>query len=232
MAETSETAPRNIYQRMAAVMAKVAYIQKDEKQKGMNYRTVSHDAVVALLRPHFLEEGIHMEVDVVEHSQDGNRTEATVLVSFVNIDEPKDRILAKAFGYGVDQQDKGPGKAISYAVKYALLKNLFLETGDDPDYHDVDHEPEAEHPPPPPPEPEDPGVVKRKEIMRRLYKRAQAVGLKAPELWAALALKTGAKTPAGLKHASLDILEALDDNPTPWLDELVAAAAKADGEAF
>jgi hypothetical protein len=36
-------------------------------------------------------------------------------------------------GYGVDPQDKGPGKAISYGVKYALLKVLGLETGDDPD---------------------------------------------------------------------------------------------------
>lgn len=30
--------------------------------------------------------------------------------------------------------DKGPGKAISYAVKYAYLKAFALETGDDPDH--------------------------------------------------------------------------------------------------
>jgi hypothetical protein len=29
--------------------------------------------------------------------------------------------------------DKGPGKAVSYAFKYALLKVFCLETGDDPD---------------------------------------------------------------------------------------------------
>jgi hypothetical protein len=39
----------------------------------------------------------------------------------------------ETIGYGVDPQDKGPGKAISYGVKYALLKVLGLETGDDPD---------------------------------------------------------------------------------------------------
>jgi hypothetical protein len=39
----------------------------------------------------------------------------------------------ETFGYGVDAQDKGPGKAMSYGVKYALLKVLGLETGDDPD---------------------------------------------------------------------------------------------------
>ena len=44
-----------------------------------------------------------------------------------------DLIDVETFGFGIDDQDKGPGKAMSYAVKYALLKTLGLETGDDPD---------------------------------------------------------------------------------------------------
>jgi hypothetical protein len=45
-------------------------------------------------------------------------------------------------GYGIDPQDKGPGKAISYSVKYALLKALGLESGDDPDNDQAtEHEP-------------------------------------------------------------------------------------------
>ena len=52
-------------------------------------------------------------------------------VRFVNIDEPQDFFDVQSFGYGVDGQDKGPGKAMSYAVKYALLKALGLETGED-----------------------------------------------------------------------------------------------------
>jgi hypothetical protein len=54
-------------------------------------------------------------------------------IRFVNIDEPMDLIDVETFGFGIDDQDKGPGKAMSYAVKYALLKTLGLETGDDPD---------------------------------------------------------------------------------------------------
>jgi hypothetical protein len=50
-----------------------------------------------------------------------------------NIDDRTDYIDVETFGYGVDPQDKGPGKAMSYGVKYALLKVLGLETGDDPD---------------------------------------------------------------------------------------------------
>ena len=54
-------------------------------------------------------------------------------VRFENIDDRTDFIDVATFGYGVDPQDKGPGKAMSYGVKYALLKLLGLETGDDPD---------------------------------------------------------------------------------------------------
>jgi hypothetical protein len=45
------------------------------------------------------------------------------------------------FGYGIDNQDKGPGKAMSYAVKYAMLKTFCLETGDDPEKDDIPHLP-------------------------------------------------------------------------------------------
>jgi hypothetical protein len=58
-------------------------------------------------------------------------------VRFVNVDEPSEWIDVESFGYGLDDQDKGPGKAMSYAVKYALLKTLGLETGDDPDEDQV-----------------------------------------------------------------------------------------------
>jgi hypothetical protein len=52
---------------------------------------------------------------------------------FQNIDEPTDKMVVESAGFGIDDQDKGPGKAISYAVKYAYLKALCLESGDDPD---------------------------------------------------------------------------------------------------
>jgi len=54
-------------------------------------------------------------------------------VTFVNSEAPNDSFTVKYPGYGVDGGDKGPGKAISYAFKYALLKTFCLETGDDPD---------------------------------------------------------------------------------------------------
>ena len=122
----------NIYQRLAAAMADVTYIQKEKKQ-GMRYTIVSHDAVTAKVRPVLLKHGIVYHPVDLTVEQIGNRTQVCLSVRFVNVEDPSDAFVVPSLGYGIDDQDKGPGKAISYAVKYALLKALGLETGDDPD---------------------------------------------------------------------------------------------------
>jgi hypothetical protein len=121
-------------------MGEVEYIQK-EKKAGMQYTIVSHDAVTAKVRPLLHKHGVIYYPVRLDPKQDGNRTEAKLAVRFANIDEPSDFIDVETLGYGVDNQDKGPGKAISYAVKYALLKVLGLETGDDPEHDAIEHKP-------------------------------------------------------------------------------------------
>lgn len=133
------TAVKNIHQRLHAVMKEVDYIQKEQK-KGMNYTIVSHDAVTAKVRPALVQHGVVYYPVKIDRTQDGNRTQMDVIVRFVNIDQPTDFIDVACCGYGIDPQDKGPGKATSYAVKYALLKALGLETGDEPDHENIPHE--------------------------------------------------------------------------------------------
>lgn len=134
-----DTKSMNVHQRLAAAMGEVDYIQKESK-KGMNYTIVSHDAVTAKVRPVLLKNGIVYYPVRCEHVNNGNRAECSMTVRFVNVDEPTDYFEVPTFGYGIDTQDKGPGKAMSYAVKYALLKALGLETGDDPDHDNIPHE--------------------------------------------------------------------------------------------
>jgi hypothetical protein len=143
---------KNVHQRLADAMGKVSYI-RNEKKPGMQYRVVSHDKVTAKVRPALLEAGIVYYPIRCDYVQSGNRTECSVTVRFVNVDEPADYFDVPTLGFGVDASDKGPGKAMSYAVKYALLKALGLETGEDPD-DEADtppHSRENPHEPPPPP---------------------------------------------------------------------------------
>lgn len=139
----------NLYQRILAVMGELDYVQKEAKKPGgMQYTFVSHDAVTAKIHPLLVKHGIAMLPSVVEFTQDGNRVAATVNVTFINVDMPEDRHTVQFFGYGIDTQDKGPGKAVSYAVKYAMLKTFCLETGDDPEKDDIEHKPAEKAAPP------------------------------------------------------------------------------------
>lgn len=123
----------NIYQRVNAVMAELDYIAKGDKTVNGMYRFVGHDQVTAKVHPLLVKHGIAILPSIEKIEQSGNRTEVHLLVVFINSDCPTDCFTVRFVGYGIDSGDKGPGKAISYAYKYALLKVFCLETGDDPD---------------------------------------------------------------------------------------------------
>ena len=123
----------NIYQRINAVMREVSYIQKDPKKLGLQYSFASHDSVTSALRGPMVEHGIVYHPTKMELTVDGNRVQMSLVIRFVNIDNPGDFIDVPSYGFGIDSQDKGVGKAFSYAVKYGLLKTFGLETGDDPE---------------------------------------------------------------------------------------------------
>lgn len=129
----------NVFQRVREVMRRVAYVQKDKQVD--NYMAVTHDAVTAMVRPHFVEAGIAIHPQVVSAqmvntgrtSKSGNpamRYEGRFKVDFVNVDNPADRITVELDAHADDYGDKAPGKALSYATKYAILKLLMLETGE------------------------------------------------------------------------------------------------------
>jgi hypothetical protein len=124
----------NIYQRVLGVMSELTYIQKGDKQVNNQYRYVSHDQVTAKIHPLLVKYRFLMMPTVVKYAQEGNRTVVEQMVHFINVDKPEDSFHITTFGYGVDQGDKGPGKAMSYAFKMAALKALMLETGEDPDH--------------------------------------------------------------------------------------------------
>jgi len=133
----------NIYQRINEVRRACTYVQKDKTVSGSGggYKAVTHDQVTAELRPHLVEHGIVIVPTLLKaesvpagETQKGTpilRVEAFYTIAFVNADEPKDRCEMQINAHALDFGDKAPGKALSYAVKYALLKVFSLETGED-----------------------------------------------------------------------------------------------------
>lgn len=198
--EHDERRTRNIAQRLNAVMAEVDYVQKQPKKDGLQYSYVSHDAVTKLVRPILQAHGVIYYPRDMHVSQNGNRTEAVFTVRFENIDDRADYIDVATFGYGVDSQDKGPGKAMSYGVKYALLKALGLETGDDPE---KDQGPEADH---------KPGFVTQQQ-RDDLEALAGEVGADIPRFCKYFGVKTLSCIPAERYAAAVEALKAKKREP-------------------
>jgi len=133
-------APLNIYQRINEVRKKVNYAKKDKAVDGQNYKAVTHDAITALVRNHLIEHGVLIVPRLISSTvQDVGKTKGgtTIIryagryeVDFINIDSPEDRITVPGEAHANDSGDKAPGKATSYATKYAMLKLFSIETGE------------------------------------------------------------------------------------------------------
>ena len=135
----------NIYQKIVNIMERVQSVYKGaEVGYGKNsYKAVSHDDVTRLLHNEFVAEKIIMVPSVVkslskEITMKGKNgeyqafcSEVDVDVAIINAEAPDERIMLLSSGFSFDTQDKSIGKAISYAVKYALLKLFMLESSDD-----------------------------------------------------------------------------------------------------
>ena len=132
----------NLFQRIHAVMAKIEYIQKDSNisGSGASYKAVSHDNVVAQVRAHLIDAGIVIYPEQLQSEVLVKRDVAANVkmmlysgdyaIHFVNADKPDDRISVTVNAHANDNGDKAPGKALSYAVKSAILKVFLIETGE------------------------------------------------------------------------------------------------------
>ena len=135
----------NIYQRMNNIMKSDTYIKKREKKAGMQYSFASHDDVSAMASDVLTANGVAFiptvnSYTVSENKQKTNFKGELVIESkhqihvkacFVNIDKPEERIDVEGWGYALDDADKGYGKALSYAIKYMLMKTFLIPTGDE-----------------------------------------------------------------------------------------------------
>ena len=139
----------NIYEKMSAVTAEITAVAKNLNVGwGKNsYKAVGEADVLAAVKPAEAKHGIYsypLSRSVIESGvltstkPDGSETKqqfmrVETIYRFVNMEQPEEVIDITTYGDGVDSQDKAPGKAMTYADKYALLKAYKIITGDDPD---------------------------------------------------------------------------------------------------
>ncbi len=143
----------NIYQKLSAITADLQTVAKNltvQQTGSSSYKAVSERDIIDAVKPLEAKYGVYsyparrsiLESNMLESEStyNGNTKKKTTFMTrietvyrFVNIDAPEEFIETTTFAEGIDPQDKGSGKAMTYADKYALMKAYKISTGDDPD---------------------------------------------------------------------------------------------------
>lgn len=143
----------NIFQKMCAVTNELQTVAKNltvSTGKNNSYKAVSERDIIDAVKPLECKHGIYsypvdrqiIESQTLESESEYNGkiqvkttffSRIKTTYRFVNIDKPDEFIDMVTFAEGIDPQDKGSGKAMTYADKYALMKAYKISTGDDPD---------------------------------------------------------------------------------------------------
>ncbi len=131
----------NLHQKLIEVRKAVPYLKKDSA--GFNFKYVSSSKTLGSLKSTMDKQSVLLVPEIVKHkvcdhsTKEGNHeyfTELTMVFTWVNADNPDDKIVCPFYAQGLDSGEKGVGKALTYAEKYFLLKFFNIPTDkDDPD---------------------------------------------------------------------------------------------------
>lgn len=133
----------SIYSRIARVQAKVRNMPRNktatiQMKNGGSYSFdyIDKGALEAEARALFSPEGVAIMISEDSIQQTGNRCIVTVAITLAcGGRDPESHVVIKRSGYGNADDDKGPAKAGTTAVRLALA-DLLLQGGDDVAEHD------------------------------------------------------------------------------------------------
>lgn len=136
---------KNIYQRILAIQSDLKTVAKGLKVgegKGQ-YKATGERDVLDAIKPLEEKHGVYSycyDREIIETKETTNKYQTVSYwqrmknhYKFVNVDKPTEFIETVTFADGVDTLDKGSGKAMTYADKYALMKMYKISTGEDLD---------------------------------------------------------------------------------------------------
>ncbi|MGD7007584.1 ERF family protein [Metabacillus sp. 84] len=132
---------KNLYQKLVEVRKSVPYLKKESE--GHQYKYTGSSQVLASVRAKMDEVGVLLIPKVIGHNLIEGKTakgakeymtELDIEFVWINADNPDERLTCTWYGQGVDNAEKGVGKALTYAEKYFMLKTFNIATDkDDPD---------------------------------------------------------------------------------------------------
>ena len=112
----------NIYEKIASIMGDIQYLAKDDRVEfnKTSYRALSEEKVTSIMRAELVKHKLIVYPVSQATSRAGTITHVDVTYRMVNVEDPSEYIEIASCGDGADTQDKGSGKAMTYAFKYTL----------------------------------------------------------------------------------------------------------------
>lgn len=144
-AETKNPPPKpgpgklNLFEKLVEVRKSTPYIKKDSQNTFHKFNYASSSAVLATLRTAMDELGVLLvpeipSFEIKDHqTRQGKHEYFTVLTmqfTWINAENPDDKITIPWMGQGLDDSEKGLGKALTYSEKFFLLKFFNIATDD------------------------------------------------------------------------------------------------------
>ena len=131
-------APLSLRQKLALVRRRITYVQKRGRNELHDYSYVTAADIAGAVGDLFAELGVVVvpKLESISHEplRAGVERVARVIMNYSFVDvESGEEITARVAGEGLDAGDKAPYKAMTGALKYALLQSFLLATGDDPE---------------------------------------------------------------------------------------------------
>lgn len=125
----------NLHEKIMAIMKDVQYLAKDDSVEfgKTKYKALSEEKVTSIMRRELERHGVVVYPIEQHWERIGQISHVDVKYKMVNVDDPSDFIEVVSCGDGADTQDKGAGKAMTYAYKYMWLRTFGIPTGEDPD---------------------------------------------------------------------------------------------------
>jgi ERF superfamily len=137
----SHTHPVTMRHKLGEVRRRIGYIQKRGYNERHNYNYVAAADIAGTIGDILAELGVvvipRLESITYEPHAPGRPDAvrvARVIMAYTFTDEDSgEEITARVAGEGLDSGDKASYKAMTGALKYALLQSFLLATGDDPE---------------------------------------------------------------------------------------------------
>ena len=120
-----------LHQKIFMVQQNVACDLEESAGNKLQWKPIVHWKVTGAVKAALAKYRLTCIPIVRDTRQDGQRTICSVSLVITDIDTGEQTSVGEYVGYGIDSMDKGPGKAVSYAIKTAMLKTFMMNIADE-----------------------------------------------------------------------------------------------------